>query len=565
MQAAGDDRFRHRFPELLGLYTLALAQPLFSLVTHSPEFFSARKTPTAAVLIFALTVAFAPPLLALLAERMAEAVRRGWGARLHDALRLVALTAIALGVLNELDELMTKATSRGAPGWLLVALAAACGFGALAMLRRSGTWRSFARFLAPAAPVVLFFFLTSVPIGSPSASPSTAASRPAPIVMVVMDELPTTSLLGADGRIDAARLPNFARLAREGTFYPNTTTVADQTTAAVPALLSGRRSPPRIEAPDLEAWPRNLFTLLGSQYRVDAREPVTRLCPAEDCPAESKSTADAVGALASETSKLALLSVAPGDIAPRAPLIGGAEVHDPGHDIAEFTAGLRPQKRPGLHFLHVMAPHRPWGRLPSGRVRPVADDHEVPPEVRETLRLPRDRALSRRLWRAHLLQVGYADRLLGRVLDRLRSTGMYDESLVVVVADHGVSFRPGAPMRDVSTANVNGVGAVPLFVKRPGGEGRGTDPVAAQSIDVLPTILDSIGAATPPGVQGRSLLDATRRADRPVRVLGTSGEEVRTTLPALLRAREHTLAVQRREVIGSPAWRAACRVPDSGC
>ena len=146
------------------------------------------------MLIFALTVAFAPPLLALLAERLAEAVRRGWGARLHDALRLVALTAIALGVLNELDELMTTATSRGAPGWLLVVLAVACGCGALAMLRRSGTWRSFARFLAPAAPVVLFFFLTSVPIGSPAASPSTAASRPAPIVMVVMDELPTTSL-----------------------------------------------------------------------------------------------------------------------------------------------------------------------------------------------------------------------------------------------------------------------------------------------------------------------------------------------------------------------------------
>ena len=370
MQAAGDDRFRHRFPELLGLYTLALAQPLFSLVTHSPEFFSARKTPTAAVLIFALTVAFAPPLLALLAERLAEAVRRGWGARLHDALRLVALTAIALGVLNELDELMTTATSRGAPGWLLVVLAAACGCGALAMLRRSGTWRSFARFLAPAAPVVLFFFLTSVPIGSPAASPSTAASRPAPIVMVVMDELPTTSLLGADGRIDAARLPNFARLAREGTFTRTRPPWPTRPRPPCPRCSAGAAAPQRIEAPDLEAWPRNLFTLLGSQYRVDAREPVTRLCPAEDCPAESKSTADAVGALASETSKLALLSVAPGDIAPRAPLIGGADVHDPAHDIAEFTAGLRPQERARLHFLHVMAPHRPWGRLPPAACAP---------------------------------------------------------------------------------------------------------------------------------------------------------------------------------------------------
>ena len=131
--AEGDDRFRHRFPELLGLYTLALAQPLFSLVTHSPEFFSARKTPAAAVLIFALTVAFGPPLLALLAERLAEAARRGWGARLHDALRLVALTAIALGAAGQLT------TRLGVPGWLLVAAAIGCGAGALALLRRSRT------------------------------------------------------------------------------------------------------------------------------------------------------------------------------------------------------------------------------------------------------------------------------------------------------------------------------------------------------------------------------------------------------------------------------------------
>jgi Sulfatase len=560
-----DDRLRHRFPELLGLYTIALAQPLFSLVTHSPEFFSARKTPGAAVVIFALAVAFGPPLLALAAERAAEALRPGWGARLHDALRLIALTAIALVLLNELAELLAKAAGPGLPGWLLVVAALACGAAALKLLRRSPTSRSFTRFLAPAAPVVLVLFLASVPMGSPAASPATAASRPVPIVMVVMDELPTASLLAPGGKIDARRLPNFTHLAREGTWYPNTTTVADQTTAAVPALLSGRRGPREIQAPDLEFWPRNLFTLVGSQYRIDAREPVTRLCPREACPAEARSTADAVGALASETSHLALLSVAPGDIAPRSPLIGGAEERDPGKDFDEFAARLRPGKRPGLHFLHVMAPHRPWARLPSGRVRPVEEDAGVPHEVRETLRLPRDPVLAQRLWRAHLLQVGYADRLLGRVLDRLRRTGMYDRSLVVVTADHGVSFRPGAPLRDVTAANVANVAPVPLFIKQPRGQRRGTNPVPARSIDVLPTILDSIGAATPPGVQGRSLLNGGAERTRGVRVLSTKGEDVNTSLGALLRTRERTLAVQQSRIIGSPEWRAACAVPGSGC
>jgi hypothetical protein len=560
---AVDDRLRHRFPELLGLYTLALAQPLFSLVTSSPEFFSARKTPGAAVVIFALAIAFGPPLLALLAELAADAVRAGWGSRLHDGLRLLAVTAIALGVLNQLDEMLTKATSSGMPGWLLIALAVAAGIGLLGLLRRSQVWRSFARFLAPAAPVVLFLFLASVPMGSPAASPTVHAGNPVPIVMVVMDELPTTSLLSAPDRIDARRLPNFARLAREGTWYPNATTVADQTTAAVPAMLSGRRAR-EIRAPDDRVWPRNLFTLLRRQYRMDAREPVTRLCPTEACPAEARSTPDAVGSLASEASKLALLSVAPGDIAPRSALIGGADVHDAGKDVAEFTSGLRPARRPGLHFLHVMTPHRPWARLPSGREAEVDGDAGVPQAVRETLHLPRDRALSRRLWRAHLLQTGYADRLLGRVLDRLRATGMYDRSLVIVAADHGVSFRPGAPLRDITAANAGTIAPVPLFIKQPGGRGRGTDMAPAQTIDVLPTILDTIGAKAPGGIEGRSLRGHLP-ADRDVRVLATSGDEVHTTLPRLMKARRRALAVQRGEIIDSPEWRRACAVPGSGC
>ena len=230
--------------------------------------------------------------------------------------------------------------------------------------------RSFARFLPPAAPAVLFLFLASVPIGSPEASLLTAASRPAPVVMVVMDELPTTSLLGADGRIDAGRLPNFARLAREGTWYPNMTTVADQTTAAVPALLSGRRSGRSRSA--RRTWRRGRATCSrcsGSQYRLDVREPVTRLCPARVLPRRvAHDRRRRRRPLASETSNLALLSVAPGDIAPRAPLIGGAGVHDPEEDIADFTDGLRlSEPRPGLHFLHVMAPHRPRaGCHPAG-------------------------------------------------------------------------------------------------------------------------------------------------------------------------------------------------------
>jgi Sulfatase len=540
---------------------VAIVQPVFSLVTSSPEFFSSRKTPGAAIVAFALGITLGLPLAALLAEAIAERARAGLGQRIHDVLRAVLVSAIALDVLNELDP---EATGVAVPGWLLIGIAAVCGLAALTLLRRSEVSRTFVRFLAVAAPAALVVFLASVPMPSRAAGRPSEARNPVPIVMVVMDELPTTSLLASNREIDRRRLPNFARLARDGTFYPNATTVADQTTSAVPSLLSGRRGPRHIVAPESAAWPQNLFALLRRQYRLDVREPITRLCPAGACPDEDRSTARAVGSLASETSHLAYLSVAPKDMAPRSPLIGGADERDPGRDVADFLARVRPEAGPTLDFLHVMAPHRPWGRLPSGRSYPVAGDGGVPQSVRETLRLTGDRRLALDLWRAHLLQVGYADRLLGRVIAHLRRTGMYDRALLVVAADHGVSFLPGAPLRDVTAANVGNIAPVPLFVKQPGGRARGTDLAPAQTIDVLPTILDVIDAKAPGGLDGVSLLGRVP-PDRPVRVLSTGGADVTTSVADILRGRARSLRIQRREVIGAPQWRERCRLPRSGC
>ena len=52
--------------------------------------------------------------------------------------------------------------------------------------------------------------------------------------------------LTLNGEIDANRYPAFARLARDGVWYPNATTVDDYTFRSVPAMLTGRL--PRIGA-----------------------------------------------------------------------------------------------------------------------------------------------------------------------------------------------------------------------------------------------------------------------------------------------------------------------------
>ena len=89
-----------------------------------------------------------------------------------------------------------------------------------------------------------------------------AGSERSPLVVVLFDELATSSLMDGEGRIDGRRFPAFAELAREATWYRNATTVADHTDDAVPAILTGRRPDPTLD-PLASDYPENLFTLFA--------------------------------------------------------------------------------------------------------------------------------------------------------------------------------------------------------------------------------------------------------------------------------------------------------------
>ena len=88
----------------------------------------------------------------------------------------------------------------------------------------------------------------------------------------------------------------------------------------------------------------------------------------------------------------------------------------------------------------MLFPHSPWVYLPSLHTYfDGPSEHAVTREHWDSIPW-----LSQQKYQRHLLQVELADRLLGLTLDRLRATGLYDRSLIVVTADHGESFgRPG--------------------------------------------------------------------------------------------------------------------------
>jgi hypothetical protein len=125
----------------------------------------------------------------------------------------------------------------------------------------------------------------------------------------------------------------------------------------------------------------------------------------------------------------------------------------------------------------------------------------------------------------------------------LRREGLYDDALVVVTADHGASFVPGASRRFVSDENAADVAMVPLFVKRPGQRAGAVEERGLQSVDILPTIADALGTSLPWRLEGRSALRPG--PGRSEVVISSFLEQThRTTVAKLESARQATLERQ---------------------
>ena len=102
--------------------------------------------------------------------------------------------------------------------------------------------------------------------------------------------------------------------------------------------------------------------------------------------------------------------------------------------------------------------------------------------------------------------VSEVDHHVGRILDRLDSLGIADETMVIFTSDHGEwlgkygRYGKGHPADDA-------VSRVPLIVRAPGtARQAGTVETIVEAIDVLPTILEGAAIQVPPTLQGRSLM-----------------------------------------------------------
>ena len=542
-----EDRQRSRPRELalngahlLGLSGLAFAQPIYDLLQGDLSSLVATDATGLALVLLVALIALGPPLALLAIEAVAFAIGRRSGRAVH---------LVFVGGLAALFVLQADA-SVDMPDPLVVALAAILGVAATFLYRRFAPMRLGLTVLSPAPLLFAGLFLAS-PAVAPLLSPDearvehTSGGPAAPVVLIVFDELPLASLLDRRARIDRARYPAFARLAGDGTWFPNTVSVDGGTPWAVPAILTGDRPDPQVLATS-EGHPRSIFTLLGGDHETHAIEPITRVCPQALCrreqPGDAARALRAANLLTSGSANR-LLPGALGRGALKATrrvqaAVGAdtsgdylaAQVRLRRPHFRRFAASIRAGGRPGLHVLHVLLPHGPWELMPSGR-RYSAD---LPGLVDG--RWVGDRDLVVQGWQRHLLQLEYTDRLLGSVLRRLDREGLYDDALVAVVADHGVNFAPGQRRREVDRRSVLQLAPVPFILKAPRQRRPRVARQPLETVDVLPTIADALRVPLPWPTDGSSAFAPGRPRPETATMTDSGADQVTVSRARLRRA-----------------------------
>jgi hypothetical protein len=515
--------------ELFALTGLAIAQPVLDVFGRSPDVFLFRRADRLDILLLVAGVTVLPALCIWVVEVLVGLVSGTVRRHLH----LVAIT----GLFTLLAIEVVKATT-DLRGPTLAAIASAGGLLGGALYASLAWPRLWLRFLTPAPlAFALLFVLVSptsalvLPARAPSApDPNEVAAsddRP-PVVMILFDEFPLSSLLDGKGRIDRRVYPSFAALADESTWYRNATGVAGYTPWALPAMLTGNY-PAEARAPSYTEYPDNLFTLLSRHYDVKAYETISQLCPPRQCASFVGNPDDSgLRAVVGDSARVLQQILQPYDAAfdpalfvdqtqPREePALKSKEAaaarfrfqqvgrNQPAR-FNDLLDGLRPSDRPGLHFLHLLLPHQPWRYLPSG----AEYNFETFGGAFRGERLPAP--LVELAHQRHLLQVAYTDRLVGQVMGKLKAEGLWDRSLVVMGADHGAGWTPGEHSRALGLRNAPELMWVPQFIKAPGQDDGVVDDRNWEQVDLLPTIADLVGIEVPWKIEGSS------QAGRPTR------------------------------------------------
>jgi hypothetical protein len=321
--------------------------------------------------------------------------------------------------------------------------------------------------------------------------PSEPKLRPAgpPPVFILLADACQAKHLGVYG-YPRATSPNIDAFARDAVVFENAYATASYTRSSVRSLLTGafpERSPVGDLTPVSKSLPTIPEYLKTKGYRTSIFTSTVTISPAFGF---AKGVDDYHQYLAGQADKSLTRRI----------------------DLDAFARWL---ERPGplFSYIHFIEPHLPIlppppfldmfagtkGGRPGGRLMALMEHATAlrraftPAEVQEVVN-------------DYDSTIAYVDSEIGRAIDRIRKAGLYDDSLIIVLADHGEAMyehKAWGHSRNVFEETTR----VPLVIKFPASLGlKGRVPKVVQLIDVFPTVADLFADRLP--LPGRSLLAA---------------------------------------------------------
>jgi arylsulfatase A-like enzyme len=152
-------------------------------------------------------------------------------------------------------------------------------------------------------------------------------------------------------------------------------------------------------------------------------------------------------------------------------------------------------------------PHEPWD--PPEKYASLYDEGYSGPEPWTSSSGPSEWLTERQLRRMRGLYAGevtMVDTWLGNFLDKMEKLGLFENTLLVLISDHGHAFGEHGFAGKVPGALYPELTDIAYLIRHPGGKGAGeTSDYFASTHDVAPTVLGALGIEPPSPMQGQDL------------------------------------------------------------
>jgi hypothetical protein len=366
-----------------------------------------------------------------------------------------------------------------------------------------------------------------------SQTPATTAfdftsKTPPSVLYVISDELQYPLAFNAKGEV-RPELPNLRALSETATRYTHAYAGANYTDWAVPAQLTGISDVAGQGNARMDKVRAGLGIVPGMSgtYSIVMQSPIFQFeCKEAGC--ASVGSDPGVGAIerywsfAKDTAAIAGKTALAEPFASYFPSLdgkwkdfwsggdefgNGAEGNSVDKAIAGMAASVKQYPNtPLFTFWHTIRTHAPWAvdrqgnDLYPARLPVVEGSHMVGTDKDGKFSTTDLQYLERRLYADSAVDF---DRQLGKILDELKATGRFDNTMVVVTADHGATTGMVADRRfgDNLGQRWGEVAHVPLVIKYPGQTTADVVTAVRSTGQIAQTVLNTVGGRVTDGLK----------------------------------------------------------------